>query len=345
MSAARRIKFLENRLNAPKSVQVARYLISEIQSGNLKPGQRLESVRKLAERYGVGRQVVLSAFIILAKQNFICTEVGRGTFVNPEIRQGYYYRLGYFVNRNNPLNGETAWKLRGVALRHGWQMILGTNFEEDFELIDWVHRKKDLDGVIISGSVEEETLKDLDKNCIPYVVLGDYKIKEQHPQVKSKFPENSSELMKRLVKQHGLNSMAAFFGPEYLLSEKRVSSAVEQAFKDLGWKPGQGQIIHARDDSYPEISKIMEHNPPEAFFFLGEHCMGWRKYLHFHPEALENHPLIIIRKDWTRILARKEYDIIYDFDKLNDQFIEAAFLKMMEILQIKTDTQTCGGGI
>ncbi len=338
MTAARRIKLLENRLNAPKSVQVARHLIGEIQSGSLRPGQRMESVRKLAERYGVGRQVVLSAFIILAKQNFICSEVGRGTFVNPEIQKGYYYRLGYFANRNNPLNSETAWRLRCVAVRYGWQVILGTNFEEDFELLDWVRRKKDIDGVIISGAVEEETLKDMDKNCIPYVVWGDYKIKPQHPQVNSKTPVFINELIKKLVKQYKLNSMAAFFGPDFLFSEKRVSSAAQEAFLEMGWTPEQWQVIHAKDDGYPEISKIMNGNVPDAFFFMGEHCMGWRKYLHTQHGEGRARPLVIIRKDWSKVLSRNEYDVVYDFDKLNDQFAEEVFLKMMEILQIKVES-------
>ncbi len=65
----------------PKSTQVADIIRNEIDSGGLAPGERLMTTRKFAERFGVSRQVIESAFGILRKEQLIETRAGCGTFV------------------------------------------------------------------------------------------------------------------------------------------------------------------------------------------------------------------------------------------------------------------------
>ena len=83
----------------PQSQEMARVLIRKIRNGEYAPGDRLESIRTLAERYGVGRQVISSAFSLMAKQNYIYTVHGSGTYVNAKLKVGLYYRLGWFTNQ------------------------------------------------------------------------------------------------------------------------------------------------------------------------------------------------------------------------------------------------------
>lgn len=313
------------------SVQVARNLSSDIQSGRLRPGQKLDSVRKLAERYGVGRQVVLSAFNILSKQNKVRTENGRGTFVSPDIQPGYYYRLGYFINQCNPINSPMLHRFRHIALRDGWQAILGSNFEEKFELSDWLKKKKDLDGVIITGVVDEKILKGIEKNCLPYLIMGDYDIKPHHPQITSEFPDKIGLVIKDLVKRHKFESMAVVFGPDYIFSETRLSQAVRKAFEEIGWQDGQGQVIHAFDDGYSEVCRIMRCKPPQAIWFIGEHCVGWRRFCQQHSGP---RPFVIVNSNWSDILEREFYDLEHDStDYCN--LLERTFYKMMELLKVK----------
>lgn len=65
----------------PKSRQAANYLQREMESGRIPSGTRLDTIRNLAEKLAVGRQVVASAFKILEKEGWIESKVGCGTFV------------------------------------------------------------------------------------------------------------------------------------------------------------------------------------------------------------------------------------------------------------------------
>ncbi|MEM8626409.1 MAG: phosphonate metabolism transcriptional regulator PhnF [Pseudomonadota bacterium] len=61
--------------------QIARSLETEIQSGKLKPGDRLASENALAQRFGVNRHTVRRAVGELAHRGLLRVEHGRGTFV------------------------------------------------------------------------------------------------------------------------------------------------------------------------------------------------------------------------------------------------------------------------
>ncbi|MDD4285984.1 MAG: GntR family transcriptional regulator [Eubacteriales bacterium] len=56
-------------------------LITQIQSGELLPGEVIPSERSLALRYGVSRQTVRNAIDQLVKQRYLIRIQGRGTFV------------------------------------------------------------------------------------------------------------------------------------------------------------------------------------------------------------------------------------------------------------------------
>lgn len=65
----------------PASLQVADTLRAEIASGTLAPGDKLPSIRKLAERFDVAAMTAQSAIITLRSEGLIYTSPGRGTFV------------------------------------------------------------------------------------------------------------------------------------------------------------------------------------------------------------------------------------------------------------------------
>lgn len=65
----------------PASLQVADTLRSEIVSGTLSPGDKLPSIRNLAERFGVAPMTANSAIDTLRNEGLVYTSPGRGTFV------------------------------------------------------------------------------------------------------------------------------------------------------------------------------------------------------------------------------------------------------------------------
>jgi GntR family transcriptional regulator len=65
----------------PASIQVADLLRREIKAGLLKPGQKVPSVRDLAERFGIAPMTAQSALKSLREDGWIFTRPGRGNFV------------------------------------------------------------------------------------------------------------------------------------------------------------------------------------------------------------------------------------------------------------------------
>jgi GntR family transcriptional regulator len=68
----------------PASLQVADALRAEIASGTLAPGDKVPSIRKLAEQFGVAPMTAQSAIDMLRNEGLIYTSLGRGTFVSTD---------------------------------------------------------------------------------------------------------------------------------------------------------------------------------------------------------------------------------------------------------------------
>lgn len=66
----------------PKYKEIERDLLSQIQNGQLKAGDRVMTENELCERYQVSRMTARKALESLAVQGIVCRTAGRGTFVN-----------------------------------------------------------------------------------------------------------------------------------------------------------------------------------------------------------------------------------------------------------------------
>jgi DNA-binding GntR family transcriptional regulator len=67
-------------------LQVADALRGEIASGALSPGDKLPSIRSLAERFGVAPMTAQSAIDMLRSDGLIYTSPGRGTYVRADAK-------------------------------------------------------------------------------------------------------------------------------------------------------------------------------------------------------------------------------------------------------------------
>jgi GntR family transcriptional regulator len=70
----------------PASLQVADALRREIAAGALSPGDKLPSIRSLADRFGVAPMTAQSAIDMLRSESLIYTSPGRGTFVRADAK-------------------------------------------------------------------------------------------------------------------------------------------------------------------------------------------------------------------------------------------------------------------
>ncbi len=323
--------------HAPMSLQLARYLLSEARCGNLQPSQKLPSVRRLAEQFGYGRQVVLSALTLLVKQNILCSAARQGFYINPSLRSGRYYRLGYFLSRVNPASsGKQQEALYFAARKRGWELICGNNFEEKFELAEWLEHKRDLDGIFIDGYIDEAVLRTLSLSSLPYVIIGNHDIAPEYPQVRSRVAKLVAEKLLKTIRQHQLRQLVSIVGPEFVYNEYLIAKAIRLRLRQEGLLPGDFPVLHTRNDGYAELDRLMRQGAPQALFFLGEHCLGWQKYRQ-QRDSLER-PLVFLTARWSEMLPRREYDGLIRLGR-GDRLEERSMQKMFSLLENNTVQQ------
>jgi len=308
---------------APKSRLVAKQLIEKIRSGEYQPGDRLESIRELAERYNVGRQVISSAFSLLAKQDYVYLVHGSGTYVNTRLTPGRYFRLGWFINGLNPVgSGNLLCWGNAFALAHGYQLILGSNFEDNFTLEEWLRRKNDLDGVIIGGLVDEQLLRYPRLHRIPYVVAGNYDIAVEHPQCCYDLEQTIRAELVDLFRRHHWKKIATIAGIRSNRSDRETLDATAAAIRDAGLPLYDELIITSPDDGYREFASILPRHNPDALIIWGEHYVGLRKYFLDYPN--QPRPTIIVNEAFKDRLADGFYShtigksVAYDKQYVNN---------------------------
>ena len=71
--------------NTPSHI-LAGKLAKEINHGYLKPGEKLNSLREIAEHYQVSLATVRNSFKLLSQASLIISQHGSGTFVNPALK-------------------------------------------------------------------------------------------------------------------------------------------------------------------------------------------------------------------------------------------------------------------
>jgi GntR family transcriptional regulator len=94
--------------SVPRYIQIADLLISQIESGELAPGDRLPSERELSERFAVQRVTLRQALGILESQGLIDRRQGSGTYIaRPKIEReaGRLFPFTKVLRRKGYLTG------------------------------------------------------------------------------------------------------------------------------------------------------------------------------------------------------------------------------------------------
>ncbi|WP_271629106.1 GntR family transcriptional regulator [Caldicellulosiruptor sp. DIB 104C] len=72
--------------NIPVYLQIMEFLKKRIASGNLRPGEKLSSVREMAQMFSVNPNTIQRVLQELERENLIFTERGIGNFVTKDER-------------------------------------------------------------------------------------------------------------------------------------------------------------------------------------------------------------------------------------------------------------------
>ncbi len=282
----------------PKSQQIADFIRKEIRSRRLLPGERLESIRALAEKFNVGRQVVLSAFAILVNEELLNAEVGRGTFVNPILPGcGDVHRIGLFIqqhsldsvfNRNVLAGVNSATEELGIEL-------VWTLSNKSQRLAEWSNFQR-LGGLLLTGSIDSQLMAEAENTGLPFIVVGNYDLGPEINSVESDLSGNMELLLGSVAKKYRYNTLGAILSSTALVSNRQLTAGIKSGLKQLGKPFIADFIVHSEtENGYDGFAFLMEKcsSYPDFVFVTEQAYPGVAKYIFKHHLAETGRPKII----------------------------------------------------
>ena len=135
---------IESTSGVPITKQIAEQIRAGCASGTLRPGDRLPSVRQLAQELAVNQNTVLRVYERLTSEGLLERRHGDGTYVSDRLPSGQLQA------QRELLRNEVARLVRRAS-------ALGVDGDELRELIDAALREAGNDTVMASGNEEPNT--------------------------------------------------------------------------------------------------------------------------------------------------------------------------------------------
>jgi DNA-binding transcriptional regulator YhcF (GntR family) len=135
---------IESTSGVPITKQIAEQIRAGCASGTLRPGDRLPSVRQLAQELAVNQNTVLRVYERLTSEGLLERRHGDGTYVSDRLPSGQLQA------QRELLRNEVARLVRRAS-------ALGVDGDELRELIDAALREAGNDTVMASGNEEANT--------------------------------------------------------------------------------------------------------------------------------------------------------------------------------------------
>ena len=309
--------------------QLALKIIHRIRNGEYNSSGKIESIRKLAGQYGVGRQVATSALKYLAKHNYVYFVHGSGTYVNQSKSSGLFYRIAYFYSeRNLAFSAIPMSCLLNIAIKNGFELIPGSNFEENFSFREWFEERRNFDGVIMNGDINESDLNYLKRHKIPYVAFGSHYISPEHPQSEVDISAVERERFETLFRENRWQKVALLSGSNDYRSYKEAAAGFAEAQQAAGMDHSPERILSSDTDGLAELTEYFSREIPDAIVLLCDFWKGFQKYCQLHPEF--KRPITIIPEIETHRAPQELFDLSLDTN--SNSFIEKLAQKSMDIL-------------
>ena len=331
----------------PKSQQVADVIREQIKSKKIKSGERLEPVRSLAEKFSVGRQVVLSAFDILAAEGLVFSHVGRGTFVsgkNTGVFSSRNYRIGFFINKSRVETFYNRNVFLGVSEKAGEvgvTMFLAPD-DDGFDLELWTQRKQ-LDALLVSGRVDQGLIKILKKTGIPFIILGKYYLPTGVNVIESCDNDVLGEVLRLARDKFEFKSAGAILGAADLRISQELAELIKNEMKKCRVDCKNENFIYSNDEEgYRESKKMFAGDgAPEAVFITGQAFPGVARYIfeRSNEKAFKRPVIITAASDKYNIMYPELIDVvIYGSAR---EMGNAGIEEIVKLLDGKTDKVKC----
>ena len=270
-------ELIDSKSPVPMYFQLKGILAKHIVEKRLQMGDKLPSIRKMIDGYGVSLPVVRQALIELEKDGIINIEKGRGSYIvkipqPPLVKTKSIIFL--FCGRDflDPYFSKVLAGAEKEANLKGFSIIYnGINGHNHYSLL---HERTDLTGVILTGDVTMNVVKKIQGRKIPFVLAGDLNDEKSVPKDVNSIVNNDREgsyLAVKYLLSLGHRKISMFTGRKNMFVWKERLKGYEKALNEYGISVQEDYVIECKTDTseegYDAMSKLFEkHNLPTAIF-------------------------------------------------------------------------------
>jgi prepilin-type N-terminal cleavage/methylation domain-containing protein len=242
-------KIMENRINTfifpedirednifSKYYQIYIQLKKELFFGNHKEGERFYSVRELQKKYTVNIKTIRTSIAMLANDGFVVNKPASGLYLNsPGQRKAnlsmgniWFFQPG--CSSNHPYYNGVLSSLQLRAGRNGLNVIVNRDIDTS-GFANWFHPETG-DGLVVTGEFDNAFIDKLRKiNGLRYIVVGNYELPKDVPNVHAKIRESVYKTMEIAVAA-GRRRVGVISNPTAKLATREIMEGVDNAVKD-----------------------------------------------------------------------------------------------------------------
>lgn len=257
-----------------QSARIAGILRNEIFSGNLKKGDKLEGEYALAKKFQVGRQVIRSAIALLKKENLLRSAKGSGVYIKEYINSysagNSPVRIGY-VYYKNALKENSFIESYPLLLQHAREnnCELYLSLEENIDSLLQYIRNYKLDGILLSGYIDDALVKKLNEEKILFLLLGNYKLSEHCNMLGKDVFANTKNAFSILLKKYPFTQTAGIFSNLEHLGPQQTFCGIKSAALENNIPLKKSLFLSANGGTgYLEMKKLLQKNRIDSHTLL-----------------------------------------------------------------------------
>lgn len=250
---------------------LAKILTTKIRAGYYAPGEKLEGVRTIAEEYGVGRRVADSALDLLVLKGLLRVEPRKGFYVSEKLVPNRNYKLAIYVAGFSPcVAGSQLTCALHEAIKHGYDLIYGSDYDEGPTLAKFMKRNPCVDGVLLAGDINDSIIgKTFKKTKKPYIAIGRHDIDKIHPQEDCDIEKLLAAELSKVLAPHKHKRIAVILGDSNSPSDKAIMRSVKKALHNIGAEIYPELLIHADGCGYSKTKQLFEKRVPDVVYTIG----------------------------------------------------------------------------
>lgn len=333
---------MNNNAVGPKSKQIYDLIVKRISGGELKPGDFVDSVRDMAEKFNVSRQAVCTAYDRLAEKNIIIREIGHGTYVNPNLcipGMKRRLRFGYYAHWDNLENKFYNAVYHGCT-RHGFELdhdVVNIPWSPGFDIVS---QKESFDAFVVTGAVDDELCAEMKSAGKPFVIVGNYDLREEVECISLPLYDSTIALLSD-VGAATAGSIGAVLADRSLPSTREISNAISAFSRNRKITWDEENIIYSNSTyAYLEIlERSRRHKTwPDMMICTMHSFFGFARYIYEKGLDAGNYPKLVVKVNDKSFLPLPYSDLVYAVALDHDGRLgEAAVDRLMVMLGIVQD--------